>query len=235
MNFLKGLLLICLILLQACHYKNLKGGNADEDNAGLSAEQIDFAFVMKEVIGPKCLECHRAGGMASFLPLENYPQVKANGADVKASIVDDYMPKNRTALTTAQKQILNSWIDAGMPETISAEPSPKPEVPPVVSEPSPTPTPAPPTEPPAAPLPPSRDWLTVRSLVLEPACLRCHSAPANRAGVNLETYQNTLSNIAAVDAAIRDGSMPIRGSLTQEQKDFILDWIQLGAPEFAAP
>lgn len=234
MNFLKGLLLTCLILLQACHYKNLKGGDAGDLNSGLGAEQIDFAFVMKEVIAPKCLECHRAGGTASFLPFEIYAQIKPHGADIKDSVSDDYMPKNRAALTAAQKQILNSWIDAGLPETISAEPAPKPEVPPVVTEPNPTPTPVPPIEPPA-PLPPARDWLTVRSLVLEPACLRCHSAPANRAGVNLETYQNTFSNIAAIDTVVRDGSMPIRGTLTQEQKDLILEWIQAGAPEFATP
>lgn len=218
MKILNVLLWSCLLVLQACHYKNLKVSNVGGDNAGLAAEAIDFSFVMKEVIGPKCLECHSgAGGNAGGLNLETYASVFASRAAVLDSVSDDYMPKRRAPLTARQKEILQLWIAANAPE--HSKPGASEPPPPDVEE----------------PLSPSRDWLAVRTLVLEPACLRCHSAPANRGGVNLETYQNVVSNISAIDQVIRDGSMPIRSTLSAEQKELILEWIQKGAPEFAQP
>jgi uncharacterized membrane protein len=226
MNFLKGLLITCLIFLQACHYKILKDTQVEPTNGSQAAAQIDFAFVMQEVIGPKCLECHSSG--SGLLNLETYASVAANKDLIKDAIADDYMPKRRAPLTPAQKQILNSWIDAGAPETVSIDPAPKPQPEPLPEEPVP-PTPVP------TPVEPNKDWLTVKTLVIDPACLRCHSSPANRGNINLETYQNTLADISLVQQAIENGSMPARGTLTPEQKKLILDWIQIGAPEFANP
>lgn len=230
MNFLKGLLILCLLVLQACHYKNLKE-EGDDNRTGLGIAPIDFAFVMKEVIQPRCLECHAPGGSASFLPLQTYLQVSALGADIQATIADDSMPKNRAPLTANQKEILNSWINAGMPETISAIPVPTP---------TPTPTPSP-ADPDPLPPEPALDWLTVKTLVIDQSCMDCHAAPKNRGGVNLETYQNTFSHLSLVDEQIRSGSMPIgrnpttgeKNKITDEQKKLILDWIRVGAPEFA--
>lgn len=83
-----------------------------------------------------------------------------------------------------------------------------------------------------APEEPAKDWLTVKTLVFDPACIRCHSAPVNRAGVNVETYQNVVKNLNRIDAAIKSGFMPLGGSLTALQKKLILEWIEAGAPEF---
>lgn len=218
MNFLKGLLMPCLFVLQACHFLH-SGVPSDDLNAVQGDAAVDFELVMKEVIQPRCLECHSAGASASFLPLENYAQVKQSAAAIKAAIADDSMPKNRAPLTLKEKQIINSWVDAGAPETVVSMPTPQPTAPSV-----------PPEESPSLP---ARDWLTVKTLVLDPACLRCHSAPANRAGINVETYQNVLKDIGLIEAVILDGSMPLRGSLSPEQKALILEWIDNGAPEFA--
>lgn len=228
MKILKVLFVMGFLVLQACHYKNLKNVENSGGNSGLATEVLDFAFVMKEVIGPKCLECHSSpGGNAGGLNLETYTAVFTHRLAIQDTVADDYMPKRRTPLTARQKEILRAWIAADAPEHAKA----------VLPNPGGTPAPAPSPTPVAEvpPLPPARDWLTVRTLVIEPSCLRCHSAPANRGGINLETYQNVQSELALVDAVIRDGSMPIRSTLTPEQKELILDWIQAGAPEFARP
>lgn len=224
MKFLKGLVIICLLVLQACQYKNSKEGEVSpgQGNAGQGDAVNDFAFVKKEVIEPRCLECHSSSG--TLIVLETYAQVFVKRAAIRNAVLTDSMPKNRSPLTANQKQILISWIDAGAPETIVAKPEPPPSLPPP-ADPLPEPD----------PVEPAKDWLTVRTLVLEPACFRCHSAPTNRAGVNVETYQNVIANLNRIEQAIQDGSMPLRGSLSAEQKKLILDWIQDGAPEFARP
>lgn len=217
-------LFIITFLLSACHYKiNKESGVGLGDGGNVTAGQVSFATVMSEVIAPKCLECHSsAGGNRGGVNLETYAAVKAEVTAIRATIANDSMPLNRAPLTANQKALLNKWIDAGAPETVAATPPPSDGGAPV--------EPAPEPEPPAGP---ALDWLTVRTLVIEPKCLNCHSAPTNRGGVNLETYQNVLSNINDVDATIRDGSMPRRTTLSAEQKKLILDWIAVGAPEFA--
>ena len=239
MNFLKGVLVLaCLFFLQACNYKNLKSQD-DAPNTQQSVSAADFAFVMQEVLGPKCLQCH--SGSSSFGVLETYPQVFAYKNMIKSYVATDFMPFRRAPLTASEKQILNSWIDAGAPEFITASSTPAPpvRVGPPQPEPSPVrsePGPIPPVEEPSPiePVEPAKDWLTVKTLVIDPACLRCHSAPRNRGDTNLETYQNTLKKLARVKDEIETDSMPLGGTLTAEQKKLILDWIQDGAPEFAA-
>ncbi|KYG70704.1 hypothetical protein AZI85_01875 [Bdellovibrio bacteriovorus] len=223
MKFSYLLLIISMFsVFSGCHYKISKD-SAVVDDGNVGAGQVDFAIVMSEVIAPKCLECHSsAGGNRGGVNLETYANVKAEIAAIQSTVANNSMPLNRQPLSARQKALLNKWIEAGAPETVT-------ENPPVQA-----PTPAPPPDmPPEEVVGPSLDWLTVRTLVVEPKCLNCHSAPTNRGGVNLETYQNVLSNIADVDATIRDGSMPRRTTLTPEQKKLILDWIAAGAPEFS--
>jgi uncharacterized membrane protein len=241
-------MLSTLLALMACHYKiDKQGAEPSPQNGEQAVEAIDFAFVKSEVFQPRCLECHAAGGSAEFIPLVTYNDVKANLSDIKADIADDSMPKNRAPLTARQKQIVNSWIDAGAPEVAVQKPE-APTLPPTDPGAEPTPTPEPTPQPtpqptPEQPMPAALDWLSVKTLVIDQACLGCHSAPKNRGDVNLETHQNTLSSLTLVDEQIRGGTMPIgknpatgeKNKLTDEQKKLILDWIQAGAPEFAKP
>jgi uncharacterized membrane protein len=239
MKFLKSVIILwTLFALLGCHYKIMKESGESAPNGELAAETLDFAVIKNEVIQPRCLECHSPGGAADFIPLVTYNDVKANLADIKADIADDSMPKNRAPLTARQKQLVNSWIDAGAPETVTANPVPKPEPPA-----GPTPPPAETQPTPEPPAQVALDWLSVQTLVINKACMDCHAAPKNRGDVNLETYQNTFINLALVEQQIRGGTMPIgkdpvtgeKRKLTDEQKKLILDWIQAGAPEFAKP
>ena len=72
----------------------------------------------------------------------------------------------------------------------------------------------------------------IRSQLLQTNCLKCHSASGgNKAGINLETYDNVLRNLKDVEASVVEGFMPPRGPVSQELKDLLVKWIQLGAPQ----
>lgn len=81
------------------------------------------------------------------------------------------------------------------------------------------------------------DFESVFQAVLRPKCATCHSAAqGNRAGVNLETYENVFANRAAVQSVVQGGFMPPRSAagLTADEKAFLLAWLSAGAPRNAA-
>lgn len=79
------------------------------------------------------------------------------------------------------------------------------------------------------------DFELIKQNILEPRCFSCHSKDKNKGDVNLETYQNVLANIKAIEKDIMDGSMPPKSKpelqLSKTLKDLILKWIKAGAPE----
>jgi hypothetical protein len=82
------------------------------------------------------------------------------------------------------------------------------------------------------------DYETVHTAVFAPSCTSCHSsAGGNSGGVNLENYASVFSNAARVKAAVSDGSMPPSGqpSLSETQKNLVLDWIDSGSPQASSP
>lgn len=215
------MILICLTLVSACHYRNQKG-SADVDGgnsaAGDGSGSIPgFATIQSQILAPRCYECHsNAGGNRGGINLESYQNVKNMARAVNASVVNNSMPMNRSPLTAAQKQLLASWVAAGSPEN------------PIQGNPSQPGSPGSPDD----TVSPSLDWLTVKTLVIDANCLGCHSSPNNRGGVNLETYRNAFDEIEDIEEAIREGSMPPRRQLTEHEKQLILNWIKVGAPEF---
>lgn len=74
------------------------------------------------------------------------------------------------------------------------------------------------------------NFQVIRSQVLQPKCVRCHSG-AGSGGVNLETYDSVLRNLSRVGAVVVEGSMPPRGPIEKSLQDLLLKWIQLGAPQ----
>lgn len=215
-------LLLTASLLNACHYRNQKNEeNLNQGNgaAGGSTTVPGFATIQSQILAPRCYECHSSsGGNRGGINLESYQTVKNMARAVLASVNNNSMPLNRSPLTTAQKQLLASWVSAGSPEN------------PLQTSPG-SPAPAP-DDIPGDGVEPNLDWLTVRTLVIEASCLGCHSSPNNRGGVNLETYRNAYDEIEDIEEAIREGSMPPRGPLSDQQKKLILEWIKAGAPEF---
>jgi len=82
----------------------------------------------------------------------------------------------------------------------------------------------------------SQDQLSyalVNQYVFTPKCVRCHGQTG---GVNLETYAAVSQNLAAVEGAVRAGSMPKAPAppLTASEMQILSDWIAAGAPEQAS-
>lgn len=73
----------------------------------------------------------------------------------------------------------------------------------------------------------------VNDEVLGPRCIPCHG---NSGGINLESYQKVIDNLAAVErAALIDRTMPKYGALTATEYSLLAAWIRAGAPEKAKP
>ena len=220
------LLLSCSIQF-GCNY-SLSKSPLNFQQASGSLEQIpagtivSYAVIASSILQPKCLECHsNAGGDAGGINLETYANVAANLGIIKSEVESDSMPKNRKKLTAKEKEILFLWVNAGGPQAGAVT----------------IPTPNKPTEPSAPQEPPTIEFITyemVNAQVIAPRCLKCHSdAGGNRGRVNLETYENVVSEINTIEKEIISGSMPRPRNkpLTPEQKDLILKWITNGAPK----
>ncbi len=76
------------------------------------------------------------------------------------------------------------------------------------------------------------DFATVKSKVLDAACVRCHSGANPRGGVRLETYQQVFEIRDSLRAQVDTGAMPPRPpGLSPEQKALVLAWVDSGAPQ----
>jgi mono/diheme cytochrome c family protein len=77
------------------------------------------------------------------------------------------------------------------------------------------------------------DFNIVYQNVLRPKCVSCHG---NAGGVNLETYENTYKNLAAIqDSVFSKGSMPKNGSLNSQEKRILWNWLEMRAPADPSP
>jgi len=106
--------------------------------------------------------------------------------------------------------------------------------------PMPTPTdtsiPVPVPTPTSTPTAPS--FTQVNQDVLVPRCVSCHSSQYAAAGVDLSSYDATMSNVVPGDpsssilylSVAPGGDMPLGDSLPQDQIQEIYDWIESGAP-----
>ncbi len=74
----------------------------------------------------------------------------------------------------------------------------------------------------------------MKTRIIGPKCATCHG---NSGNVNLETYENVMSHLGAIQKAVFvEQTMPKRGSLTTDEKRLLSNWIALGAPrESEAP
>lgn len=68
----------------------------------------------------------------------------------------------------------------------------------------------------------------VRSQVLIPKCISCHGSSG---GINLETHDAVIKNLAAIENSIFvKRSMPKTGFLTLDEMNLLRAWIKAGAP-----
>ncbi|CAN5630743.1 hypothetical protein BH10BDE1_BH10BDE1_10270 [soil metagenome] len=79
------------------------------------------------------------------------------------------------------------------------------------------------------------DFATVKSLVFDQSCTKCHGPTLAKAGLRLDQYASTFAKIDLVRDEVEGGTMPPpppRGAiLSPEQKALLIAWIDSGAPE----
>lgn len=67
--------------------------------------------------------------------------------------------------------------------------------------------------------------------VLSTRCVSCHG---NSGSINLESYAETIRNIALIEKVVfQEKTMPKKGSLSPEELAYLWNWIRIGAPEQA--
>lgn len=77
----------------------------------------------------------------------------------------------------------------------------------------------------------SLSYSLINQKVFQPKCVSCHG---NAGNINLETYASVLQNITLIKKSVfTEKTMPKKGFLTDEEKSFLWNWLQLGAPEQA--
>lgn len=81
----------------------------------------------------------------------------------------------------------------------------------------------------------SVDFATVKRLVFEPACLKCHGETSAKGGVRLDTHAFASAAAGTIRDVVGSGEMPPpppRGAtLSPEQQALLFAWIDSGAPE----
>jgi hypothetical protein len=120
----KGILvsLIAFVVIASCS----KGGSDDGGGGGTggggstvncTGVASSFAADVSQIIQTKCATdatCHGAGSANGPGPLLTYTQISSAKVTIKSAVSSGSMPKVGT-LTTAQKNSIICWIDAGAP------------------------------------------------------------------------------------------------------------------------
>lgn len=207
-------LALCVLMVTACNYNNVKGdapaaaGGAPGAKS-MAVVSLDYQSLNQSVIGPQCLQCHsNAGGNKGGLSLETYAQVRASlGRIYYRSIEKKDMPSG--GLGEAQYQILKAWIEAGGPERSTGKGASRPISGPI-------------------------NWTVIKNQVLASSCLDCHSGVNADAGLDFQSSDVVKKNINRIfDAAIVKQSMPLEpyAALTDAEKQALMKWISQGMPE----
>ena len=121
---MKGIILTVLaafLILVACSKSGGGGGGGTGGGGGggasCSGVAAAFAANVNPVIQNTCATdatCHGSGSPNGPGPLLNYAQIFAARAQIKASVAAGTMPKVGS-LSTAQKNTIICWVDAGAP------------------------------------------------------------------------------------------------------------------------
>lgn len=209
---------VCLALfcmaMNACSYNKLHDPNSTGGKVGVeSIENVDYAFVLQNVISPKCLACHSAaGGNQGGTNLETLKSIRALMSRISyRSIERRDMPP--TGLGDRDVTILKNWIEQGAPETLVG---PQEATSDSTIEQGPN------------------DWSKIRDRIFTQKCLDCHSGKNPEGGLDLTTLASTKANAAAIfDRVIIKGNMPLAPypALAPRERRVLLKWFDLGMPE----
>lgn len=209
------LALLSITLLTGCgNYEEFKESLDGGFSAVTPDESLSFQMVKEQVLEPRCTSCHAKYGV--------YEDVKANINAIVGMVRANVMPKDGP-LTDAQKSLLFSWVNAGMPQNSTGSTPPTNPVP----NPNPNPNPNPDPGNPPMPIPPE-DRLTFDNLtqkVFQPHCIRCHGS--------FSDYATVKNKINAIVNMVRSDAMPLGGALPNDLKTLLFEWAAAGAPQDA--
>lgn len=203
--------------------------------AVVSSNTLDYQKVKVEIFDAHCVRCHNPGRPSAGIDLSSYAGVKSRLAQVDVAVARNIMPP-AGPLDPVKKGMLADWIKAGAPNSVSASVPcdttgtvdgnvSQGEPPPVVN-----------IEEPLTAMPSDNEinFSLVKNKIFSFYCLSCHSdAGGNRDGVNLERYRNVIDDLKDLQEVISESSMPPRPrpALSLLEKNVILRWIRLGAPQ----
>ena len=104
----------CLIMLFSCS-KSSDSGTEIGTTISCSGVTSTFAANVSTLIQTTCATssgCHASGSSNSGGTLINFTQISNKKITIRAQVLNNIMPQGST-LTTAQKQTIVCWIDAG--------------------------------------------------------------------------------------------------------------------------
>lgn len=114
------LVIIAAFLVIAACSKSGSGGGGNGGGGGgtnnCSGVPAAFSANVNPIIQASCAiaTCHEAGSINGPGPLLTYTQIFNARAQIKSAVASGIMPKTGT-LTTAQKNTITCWVDAGGP------------------------------------------------------------------------------------------------------------------------
>ena len=177
------------------------------------------------ILTTKCSSCHdntmKSGGvdvlniselLSSGVVVPNEPSLSLLFTQVQSG----QMPPGKS-LSQAEIQSLFNWIQSGVSATTT----------PVVTPPV--------TTPPAL----AATFSSIKTNILTPKCIGCHSSSSASGGISFSTYASTMNTVVATNpnssglytSTATRKSMPKSGTLlTAAQTAIISQWIMAGAP-----
>ena len=235
-----GLLFFSVNFFTGCNYKINKAADPKEGAVSLS-DLISFE-TMTSFSMRTCMNCHSGKNPPDLSTLGG---LKSNIAKVQEDIQISKMPPasgGYLPLTQCQKDVLQKWVDLGMPQTSSHTVGELPSCqnsfgPPVALTPI---------------LLMPLNYETLRSRILGPKCLLCHVADAkdpDSADLPFSPYSELISKTGKkwsspatsskvyIEITNQTDGMPPADSdpkiemLTDDEVTFVQRWIDAGLPE----
>lgn len=219
--------ILLVVIISACNYSHNK-----LPLTSLSDSQMTYAIVSERVLSPRCMQCHMGSCAAQGIDLSTYDLVTqaryiTRFSPEKSSLYDAVksgrMPKG-SKLSEEELSLVERWIALGAPRTGEVLAPP-----PVVPPPTPVPT-----------------YAYLFKNIFQPMCLGCHNGKHPKTDLDLQTYDDMMSDPKAIKAGNSDLSqlsiqlqlakMPptTPGAvypLSAAQVQAVSDWIDNGAKQ----
>jgi len=195
-----------LTILASCGPKTSSVEYDDGTISGLNQDEVSFSMIKSQILQPHCINCHASEGTESGIKKWITPGDPDN-SPFFTEVENGNMPRNASALTTKDLQLIRSYIE----QMKNTAPAPTP-----IPTPTPTPTPT-----------PSRiSYTQVKSRILTPyGCTSCHSVGTE---ARLARWINTTTpSKSSFYTSVKSGSMPQGGSdVSAADQAFILQYVQ---------